>query len=404
MLVPPLKWAGGKRWQLPHLLPYWQSEQHRTLVEPFCGGLAVSFGLLPSQAVLNDINPHLINFYEWLKTGLTIEIELVNSERHYYRNRERFNQLLSDGASNTKEAASLFYYLNRTGYNGLCRFNSSGEFNVPFGKYDSISYRYDFSAYKSIFANWQFTNVNFDKTRLGPSDFVYADPPYDVPFRHYSRGGFSWQQQEQTACWLSQHPGPVVLSNQATTRIVELYKDYGFEIIELEGPRRISCTGDRSPAQEVLAFRHLTPLPHQLSSRFIEPVVLTPLKEGRGGSTVPRKKQMMKDSSTHETARAWLARNGYEDYAELIDEVMAEWKAKGSKERRDWWEKMSGGINGKPCVIAGREFPVLAAFQIRQGKPVTENAERRNANEVAPKIQKQARWAGKKRSKRTKRS
>jgi DNA adenine methylase len=108
LLVPPLKWAGGKRWQIPHLLPYWQIEQHRTLVEPFCG-LAVSFGLLPSRAVLNDINPHLINFYEWLKTGLTIEIELVNSERHYYRNRERFNQLLSDGGGNTNEAASLFY-------------------------------------------------------------------------------------------------------------------------------------------------------------------------------------------------------------------------------------------------------------------------------------------------------
>lgn len=363
----------------------------------------MSLGLSPSRALLNDINPHLINFYEWLKRGLTIEIELINSERHYYRNRERFNQLVTDGAGNTKEAASLFYYLNRTGYNGLCRFNSRGEFNVPFGKYASIPYRYDFSAYKSVFANWKFTNVSFDKIRLGPSDFVYADPPYDVQFRHYSRGGFSWQQQEQTASWLSRHNGPVALSNQATKRIVELYKDYGFTIIELEGPRRISCTGDRSPAQEVLALRHLTPLPRQLSPRFIEPVVLTPLKKGRAGSA-PRKEQTMKDSSSHETARAWLARNGYEDYAELIDEVMTEWKAKGSKERRDWWEKMSGGVNGKPCVIAGREFPVLAAFQIRQGKPVTENAERRNTNEVAPMIQKQARWAGKKGRKRTKRT
>ena len=111
----------------------------------------------------------------------------------------------------------------------------------------------------------------------------------------------------------------------------------------------------------------------------------------------------MKNSS-RESARAWLARNGYEEYSALIDEVMAAWEAKGSKERRDWWLVMSGGPNGKPRVVGGRTFPVLAAFQERQGQPVTENAERRSANEVTPSIQKQARWKGKKRRKRTKRA
>src|ERR1019366_7220989 len=60
---PPLKWAGGKRWQVPHLVSLWQSNAHRRLVEPFCGGLAVTLGLMPDRALLNDINPHLINFY-----------------------------------------------------------------------------------------------------------------------------------------------------------------------------------------------------------------------------------------------------------------------------------------------------------------------------------------------------
>ncbi len=64
---PPLKWAGGKRWQLPHLVAYWDHNRHRRLVEPFCGGLAVTLGLMPNRALLNDINPHLINFYRWLK-------------------------------------------------------------------------------------------------------------------------------------------------------------------------------------------------------------------------------------------------------------------------------------------------------------------------------------------------
>src|SRR5689334_17452383 len=70
--VPPLKWAGGKRWQVPHLSRYWQRHRCRRLVEPFCGGLAVAITLMPERALLNDINPHVINFYTWVKRGLTI--------------------------------------------------------------------------------------------------------------------------------------------------------------------------------------------------------------------------------------------------------------------------------------------------------------------------------------------
>src|SRR2546422_10694311 len=124
-LPPPLKWAGGKRWQLPHLRKLWARESHRRLVEPFCGGLAVTLGLLPEQALLNDINPHLINFYSWLKRGLNISIEMDNNKTAFYKHRRTFNDLLRAGKGRTKEAASLFYYLNRTGYNGLCRFNRS---------------------------------------------------------------------------------------------------------------------------------------------------------------------------------------------------------------------------------------------------------------------------------------
>ena len=257
-LLPPLKWAGGKRWQLPFLLPYWERERHRRLVEPFCGGLAVSLGLLPQESVLNDINPNLINFYRWLKRGLIIKLDMENSEGRFYSNRERFNELLATGKGSTEQAASLFYYLNRTCYNGLCRFNSRGEFNVPFGKYDNIRYERDFTPYKTVFENWEFTSLTFNEMRLRATDFVYADPPYDVEFRQYSKGGFSWQEQEQTAEWLAKHPGPVILSNQATKRILELYEDHGFTVVRLNGPRRISCTGDRTPAREVLALRNIS--------------------------------------------------------------------------------------------------------------------------------------------------
>lgn len=256
-LRPPLKWAGGKRWQVPHLLDAWRRERHRRLVEPFCGGLAVTLGLMPRRALLNDINPHLINFYRWVKRGLVITLSMRNTAACYYTHRQRFNDLLADGRADTAEAASLFYYLNRTGYNGLCRFNGTGGFNVPFGRYRRINYRTDFLEYKAVFATWEFTNRHFDQLLLDDDDFVYADPPYDVAFRQYSQEGFGWQDQVRTAEWLSTHKGPVILSNQATARIVTLYESLGFTLKFLDAPRRISCTGDRTPAREVLAFRNL---------------------------------------------------------------------------------------------------------------------------------------------------
>ncbi|MDT7924708.1 MAG: DNA adenine methylase, partial [Chlorobiota bacterium] len=66
-LEPPLKWAGGKRWLVPYIRRLWAAHRHRRLVEPFCGGLSVTLGLQPERALLNDINPHLINFFRWLQ-------------------------------------------------------------------------------------------------------------------------------------------------------------------------------------------------------------------------------------------------------------------------------------------------------------------------------------------------
>ncbi len=151
----------------------------------------------------------------------------------------------------------LFYYLNRTGYNGLCRFNRAGEFNVPFGRYTKITYRSDFSEYPYVFKDWEFTNQHFERILLDPDDFVYADPPYDVEFRQYSKDGFDWENQVKTAEWLAEHPGPVILSNQATKRVIALYQKLGYRLRFLSAPRRISCTGDRTPAPEVLAIRNL---------------------------------------------------------------------------------------------------------------------------------------------------
>jgi DNA adenine methylase len=256
-VTPPLKWAGGKRWQVPHLRNRWEPHAHRRLVEPFCGGLAVALGLAPARALLNDVNPHLINFYRWAKRGLAIEIPMRNDAESFYAGRARFNDLLAQGGHQTREAASLFYYLNRSGYNGLCRFNASGRFNVPFGRYARIRYLRDFEAFRAAVRRWTFSCRDFEDLPLLREDFIYADPPYDVPFTRYSSGGFGWEDQERTARWLARHPGPVVLTNQATERIMALYSSLGFEVAVLPAPRRISCTGDRRAAAEVMAWRNL---------------------------------------------------------------------------------------------------------------------------------------------------
>jgi DNA adenine methylase len=257
-LRPPLKWAGGKRWQLPYVRPLWEAHPGRRLVEPFCGGLAVAIGLSPGRALLNDANPHLINFYRWLQKGLHgVSLRMENDEALFYRHRERFNRLLMSGEGESDEAAALFYYLNRTGFNGLCRFNRSGEFNVPFGRYVRITYARDFTNYRDVFAGWTLMNGDVEAVPVAGDDFVYADPPYDVEFTQYARDGFSWADQERTAVWLAKHPGPVVLVNQATPRIEALYRALGFAVQFLDAPRRISCTGDRTPAREIMGTRNL---------------------------------------------------------------------------------------------------------------------------------------------------
>lgn len=257
-LKPPLKWAGGKRWLVPQLMPLWRPFSQRRLVEPFCGALAVTLGLTPQRALLNDRNPHLVNFLSWMKRGLKLTLWMEYDQELYYAHRKRFNELLHEGKSDSAEAAGLFYYLNRTGFNGLCRFNSDGEFNVPFGRYKDVNYLRDFSAYERLFGQWKFMSADFAAVPLEPGDFVYADPPFDVEFTQYAKEGFSWEEQVRAAEWLARHQGPVILSNQATERIVELYTKLGFELRYLDGPRRISCNGDRTPAKEVLALRNLT--------------------------------------------------------------------------------------------------------------------------------------------------
>jgi len=260
-LTSPLKWAGGKRRLVePYLRPLWEGNEHRILVEPFVGAMSVALGLRPERAVLNDLNPHLINFLRELKRGLEITIPLVYEEGYYYTARERFNDLIARGDAKGSEAAQLFYLLNRTGFNGLCRFSNRvpRRFNVPFGYHKTVAFLDDFSPYRTAMKRWKLSSRDFERLEVGDEAFVYADPPYDDAFTGYAGQGFDWDDQVRLAEWLSNCRCPVVASNHATTRIKRLYRSLGFTLREIPVARSISCKGDRAPVQEVIVVKGVT--------------------------------------------------------------------------------------------------------------------------------------------------
>jgi DNA adenine methylase len=237
-------------------------------VEPFVGGMAVALGLMPEAAYLSDINPHLINFYRHLQEGLIVgervrklmDAPPEEREEYFYEARRLFNKVIAEGSDN-RLAAELFYYLNRTCFNGLCRFNNKGEFNVPFGRYKTINYIKDFTPHKSLLdsRSWDIKPGSYENIEIQENDFVYADPPYHVEFTKYAKEDFTLTHQEELADWLSRLDVPVVASNQATERMKALYQSRGFHVETLPAPRRISCTGDRTPAEELLALKNIAP-------------------------------------------------------------------------------------------------------------------------------------------------
>lgn len=258
-LQPALKWAGGKRWLVPEIAKFWRrTAKNCRLVEPFAGAIAISLGLAPRDALLNDSNQHLINFHRWVQQGLTIPDECLpeNTQEAYYALRCRFNELIQSGQTEGVEAARLFYLLNRTGYNGLSRFNRAGLFNVPPGRYARPCFQANFASYQLLTKNWRFETGDFSLLELQPTDFVYADPPYDAGFTQYGSSTFTWNDQVRLVEWAIAHPGPMMISNKATDRIKRLYRKAGFRLKILEGPRRISCSGNRKPEKEVLAYRN----------------------------------------------------------------------------------------------------------------------------------------------------
>jgi len=260
-----LKWAGGKYRlidKINRLLP-----EGNRLIEPFIGSGAVFLNTDYEKYLLGDINPDLINLYNCLKQEGADFINYAsdwfvakeNNKTAYYHWRECFNSSTDD-----RLKSALFLYLNRHGYNGLCRYNNSGQLNVPFGSYKKPYFPVDemhYFAEKSKRATFICCGFADLMNRARRNNVVYCDPPY-VPltdsanFTAYAKEGFGLDDQMQLAVKahkLAQRGVSVVISNHANALTKELYQHA--EINSFPVKRMISCKGaSRKDVVELLAL------------------------------------------------------------------------------------------------------------------------------------------------------
>lgn len=262
---PVLKWAGGKRQLLPqisNLLP----SKYNNYIEPFVGGGALFFYLMPENATLIDNNPILINVYQVIQNSVS---ELIDSlkkhrnEKEYYYNVRKLDRQSSFADLSEIEKASRTIFLNKTCYNGLYRVNSKGQFNVPFGRYKNPKYldKRNLLAVHRLLQNVTLINDSFEKVLelAKTNDFIYFDPPY-VPisdtanFTSYTKEDFSLKDQENLARVfkkLDERGCYVLLSNSYCDFILEQYQDY--EIVPVKAKRAINSNAKkRGYIKEVL--------------------------------------------------------------------------------------------------------------------------------------------------------
>jgi DNA adenine methylase len=263
---PFLKWAGSKYRVLEHI--HEMLPEGQRLIEPFAGSGAVFLNTDFARYLLADTNADLINLYQTLQQQgerFVSECERMfqprtNQEDYYYRRREEFNR-----CNDPLRKAVLFIYLNRHGYNGLCRYNATGIFNVPFGRYKRPYFpANELLAFYHKSARAEFVHLDFDAVMQSAQigDVVYCDPPY-VPlsssanFTCYSAGGFDMPQQQRLADLAEQTRQrgiPVLISNHNTHFTRKAYRSAN-NIKRFSVRRFISCNGGkRQNAGELLAL------------------------------------------------------------------------------------------------------------------------------------------------------
>ncbi len=263
---PFLRWAGGKRRIVAHLLKHLPSDHYGTYWEPFLGAGALFFALAPKSAFVSDLNSELMACYQQVRDNCELVYKHLSehieksSEEHYYHVRSIFNRSKPSPAQ-----AARFIYLNRTSFNGIYRVNLRGQYNVPYGFKEPppMPSLADLRLASRLLSNSVISaeschEVDFTG-RARPGDLVYLDPPYlplnskTANFTHYTDSRFSSEDHIRVADLanrLREEDCNVLVSNSDNEFIRDLYQ--GWHISTLPVVRSISAKGNRFVAAELV--------------------------------------------------------------------------------------------------------------------------------------------------------
>ncbi|MEZ9523335.1 Dam family site-specific DNA-(adenine-N6)-methyltransferase [Enterovibrio norvegicus] len=264
----PLKWAGGKKRIVEEIKANLPSSGKKRLIEPFVGGGSVFLNLDFDEYLLIDTNVDLINLFNiikndserFIKDAESFFVGNHNESGRYYDIRRQFNE-----STDPYERSLFFVYLNRHGYNGLCRYNQKGGFNVPFGRYKHPYFpRNEFLEFSRVAQKAIFQCGDFEEafSQASKNDVVYCDPPYSPinrtsNFTAYAGNSFTDDDQRRlvSCAELAKQKGvSTLISNHYTDFTKVLYKDAD-RISLLSVQRNISCKGSvRGKSKEVMAL------------------------------------------------------------------------------------------------------------------------------------------------------
>lgn len=254
---PVLKYRGGKSREIPRFLQYIPDNFDR-YIEPFFGGGAVYFYLEAEAAIINDVNERLMQFYRQLRDNypeMRIQLDELQclyeanqstfkklksqkpdervpnaNEELYYRMRELFNH--PDGSYLD---GVVYFFINKTAYSGMIRYNSSGEYNVPFGRYPNLNTQLVTEQHSKLLRGADLYSLDyrdiFDKA--GVDDFIFLDPPYDCVFNDYGNidmmNGFDETEHRRLAADFRNLPCRALMVIGKTPLTMELYGNYVFD-------------------------------------------------------------------------------------------------------------------------------------------------------------------------------
>ena len=272
--APFVKWAGGKR-QLLSQIKERMPEKYNNYYEPFVGGGAVIFGLLPENALINDINKALMNAYKQICNEPVAFLREVNAldaameeketeelgKKYYYNLREHYNDKMIM-AEYDVELAALFVFINKHCFNGLYRVNAKGLFNVPYNNSRRVSVNEEVVMNVSQYLQ-RITIIDgdFEKACIGAGkgDFVFLDSPYaplnPTSFESYTKEGFDIESHKRLAKLydeLTARGCYCMLTNHNTDLINELYGNKGYRIDVVSVKRMINSDASNRVGEEVI--------------------------------------------------------------------------------------------------------------------------------------------------------